>query len=112
MLSTFFRHTCNKDTLGLLSTYIPGISQQQCKIQYPAKPGYSHCDVIMVKIQMVLQLTHYRLVVNPLDMPRTPYCASEGKHSQFPSKHEIFSQCWYNFGPSSSTLAQHCTNIA
>ena len=28
-----------------------------------------------------------------------------------PSKHETFSQCWFDVGPSSSTLAQHCTNI-
>ena len=28
-----------------------------------------------------------------------------------PSKHETFTQCWYNVGPSSTTLAQHCTNI-
>ena len=28
-----------------------------------------------------------------------------------PSQHETFTQCWYNVGPSSETLAQHCTNI-
>ena len=31
MLNNFFRHTCHKDTFGLLLTYIPGILQQQWK---------------------------------------------------------------------------------
>ena len=38
MLSKFFRHTCHRDTLGLLLTYIPGISQQQCKVQMILPP--------------------------------------------------------------------------
>ena len=28
-----------------------------------------------------------------------------------PSKHETLTQCWYNVGPASATLAQHCTSI-
>ena len=38
MLSNFFRHTYHKGTLGLLHTYIPGISQQQFKIQMVPLP--------------------------------------------------------------------------
>ena len=38
------------------------------------------------------------LGVNPLDMPRTPYWASEGKHSQQPSMpyHPIFTSSYVN----------------
>ena len=37
-----------------------------------------------------------------------------GRGTELPlscSKHETLSQCWYNVGPPSSTLAQHCSNI-
>ena len=27
------------------------------------------------------------------------------------NKHEMFSKCWYNAGPASQTVGQHCTNI-
>ena len=30
---------------------------------------------------------------------------------RLPNKHETFKKGWYNDGPSSTTLAQHCTNI-
>ena len=28
-----------------------------------------------------------------------------------PNKHETFVKQWYNVGPASSTLVQHCTNV-
>ena len=39
-----------------------------------------------------------------LDSPAPSLC--------MPSKHKTLGQYWYNVGPSSLTLAQHCTNIA
>ena len=40
-----------------------------------------------------------------------PYASSDGGMCVTPGKHETFTHCWYNVGPSSMTLAQHCTNI-
>ena len=33
------------------------------------------------------------------------------KHLRLPGNHDILTQCWYNVGPPSATLVQHCTNI-
>ena len=37
--------------------------------------------------------------------------ADPGIWSRLPSKHETFTQCWFNVWPPSTTLAQHWTNI-
>ena len=43
--------------------------------------------------------------------PVRPQAACSGGEHSRPSKHETFSQCSYNVGTLSSTLAQHCTDI-